>query len=47
MSGDAGATWSYITSIITDNAQYLDYVDFYAHNDMYAMVAALIIEQRS
>ncbi|KIP11591.1 glycoside hydrolase family 27 protein [Phlebiopsis gigantea 11061_1 CR5-6] len=34
MSGDAGATWSYITEIITDNAQYLDYVDFYAHNDM-------------
>lgn len=25
---------SFITSAITTNVQYLDYVDFYAHNDM-------------
>lgn len=34
MSGDASASWSYITSIISTNARYLDYVDFFAHNDM-------------
>ncbi|KII92767.1 glycoside hydrolase family 27 protein [Plicaturopsis crispa FD-325 SS-3] len=34
MSGDSSASWSYITSILTTNAQYLSYVDFYAHNDM-------------
>lgn len=28
------ATWSYITSIIASNVQYLSYVGFYAHNDM-------------
>ena len=25
---------SYITSILVQNVQYLDYIDFYAHNDM-------------
>ncbi|GJE96637.1 glycoside hydrolase family 27 protein [Phanerochaete sordida] len=34
MSGDSSASWSYITEILTTNAQYLDYVDFYSHNDM-------------
>ncbi|OCH95116.1 glycoside hydrolase [Obba rivulosa] len=34
MSGDSTASWSYITSIISTNAQYLSYVDFWAHNDM-------------
>ncbi|KAI0318871.1 glycoside hydrolase superfamily [Amylostereum chailletii] len=34
MSGDAGATWSYITSIMTTNVAHLSSVDFYAHNDM-------------
>ncbi|KAF8585907.1 glycoside hydrolase family 27 protein [Ramaria rubella] len=34
MTGDASATWSFISSAIANNAQYLDYVDFGAHNDM-------------
>jgi len=34
MSGDSSASWSYITEILTTNAQYIDYVDFYSHNDM-------------
>jgi len=34
MSGDSSAEWSYITSIISTNVQYLSYVDFFAHNDM-------------
>ncbi|GJE97766.1 glycoside hydrolase family 27 protein [Phanerochaete sordida] len=34
MAGDSSASWSYITSIINKNSQYLDYVDFYSHNDM-------------
>ncbi|ETW80921.1 glycoside hydrolase family 27 protein [Heterobasidion irregulare TC 32-1] len=34
MSGDSSATWSYITSIMTTNVQYLSSIDFYAHNDM-------------
>ncbi|EIN11673.1 glycoside hydrolase [Punctularia strigosozonata HHB-11173 SS5] len=34
MSGDSSASWSYITSIINLNAQYLDYVTFFSHNDM-------------
>ncbi|RDX42066.1 glycoside hydrolase [Lentinus brumalis] len=34
MSGDASASWSYITSIITTNVQHLDSIDFYSHNDM-------------
>lgn len=34
MSGDSSASWSYITQILSTNAQYLDYVDFYSHNDM-------------
>lgn len=38
MSGDSSATWSYITSIINQNVNYLDYIDFYAHNDMDMMV---------
>jgi alpha-galactosidase len=31
---DSNPTWSYITSIISINVQYLNYIDFYAHNDM-------------
>jgi alpha-galactosidase len=38
MSGDSSATWSYITSIINQNVNYLDYIDFYGHNDMDMMV---------
>jgi alpha-galactosidase len=34
MSGDSSPTWSYVSSIIGRNAQYLNYVDFGAHNDM-------------
>ncbi|EKM54559.1 glycoside hydrolase family 27 protein [Phanerochaete carnosa HHB-10118-sp] len=34
MSGDSTPSWGYITQILTTNAQYLSYVDFYAHNDM-------------
>ncbi|KAL7276831.1 hypothetical protein RUND412_000172 [Rhizina undulata] len=34
MTGDSSDTWSYIQSAITNNAQYLEYVDFWAHNDM-------------
>ncbi|KZP27698.1 glycoside hydrolase family 27 protein [Athelia psychrophila] len=34
MAGDTSATWSYITSIIVSNVQYLSYEGFYAHNDM-------------
>jgi alpha-galactosidase len=34
MTGDASATWSFISSSIATNAQYLSYVNFYAHNDM-------------
>ncbi|KAG9087119.1 hypothetical protein FS749_003154 [Ceratobasidium sp. UAMH 11750] len=34
MSGDSSASWSYITSIIKQNVQYLQYVDFWARNDM-------------
>ncbi|KAG8828620.1 hypothetical protein FRB91_006523 [Serendipita sp. 411] len=51
MSGDSSATWSYITSIINSNSYYLDYVNFYAHNDMDMMEigngALTIQEQRS
>ena len=34
MSGDSEPKWGYIKSIITKNADYLKYVDFFAHNDM-------------
>ena len=34
MSGDAGATWSYIMSIMKTNVQHLDAIDFFSHNDM-------------
>ncbi|KAF8604686.1 glycoside hydrolase, partial [Ceratobasidium sp. AG-I] len=34
MSGDSSATWSYITSIITQNTYYLDYVGMSSCNDM-------------
>ncbi|RPB06716.1 glycoside hydrolase [Morchella conica CCBAS932] len=34
MTGDSSETWSYIQSAITNNANYLDYVGFYGHNDM-------------
>ncbi|KAF9003997.1 glycoside hydrolase superfamily [Cyathus striatus] len=34
MSGDSSATWSYFMSIISTNVLRLDYVDFWAHNDM-------------
>jgi alpha-galactosidase len=34
MSGDAGANWDYIKSILVTNTKYLDYIDFYSHNDM-------------
>ncbi|KAG8773386.1 hypothetical protein FRC15_002039 [Serendipita sp. 397] len=51
MSGDSSATWSYITSIINSNSNYLDYVNFYSHNDMDMMEigngALTIQEQRS
>lgn len=51
MSGDSSATWSYITSIISSNVLYLDYVTFYAHNDMDMMEigngALTIQEQRT
>ncbi|KAG8791686.1 hypothetical protein FRC16_000327 [Serendipita sp. 398] len=51
MSGDSSATWSYITSIISTNSNYLNYVNFYSHNDMDMMEigngALTIQEQRS
>lgn len=34
MAGDATPDWNYIKSIITTNVKYLNYVDFYGHNDM-------------
>jgi len=34
MAGDSNATWGYFASIIALNVQYLNYVDFYSHNDM-------------
>ncbi|KIJ52374.1 glycoside hydrolase family 27 protein [Sphaerobolus stellatus SS14] len=34
MTGDSSATWSFISSAIANNAQYLDYVQFGGHNDM-------------
>ncbi|KAH7925521.1 glycoside hydrolase [Leucogyrophana mollusca] len=34
ISGDANASWAYITSIININVGILDAVTFYAHNDM-------------
>ncbi|KAK7676862.1 hypothetical protein QCA50_020198 [Cerrena zonata] len=34
MSGDASASWSYIVSIINTNAQHLDSINFWSHNDM-------------
>ena len=34
MDYDSQPSWSYITQIMTKNAQYLDAVTFYAHNDM-------------
>jgi len=34
MSGDSGANWNYIKSILTTNTNYLDHINFYAHNDM-------------
>lgn len=34
MSGDASAKWDFIKSILTTNTNYLDYIDFYSHNDM-------------
>ncbi|KAG8807266.1 hypothetical protein FRC17_004548, partial [Serendipita sp. 399] len=34
MSGDSSASWGYITQIISSNVNYLNYVNFYAHNDM-------------
>lgn len=39
MTGDASASWSFVSSAISNNAQYLNYVDFYAHNDMDMMGA--------
>ncbi|KDQ57454.1 glycoside hydrolase family 27 protein [Jaapia argillacea MUCL 33604] len=51
MSGDSSATWSYITSIINTNVQYLDAVNFFAHNDMDMMEigngALTLAEQRT
>nr|VWO96218.1 Sulfatase domain-containing protein [Ganoderma boninense] len=51
MSGDASASWSYITSIITTNVQHLNSIDFYSHNDMDMMEigngALTIQEQRT
>ncbi|KIJ52351.1 glycoside hydrolase family 27 protein [Sphaerobolus stellatus SS14] len=34
MTGDATATWSFISSAIANNAKYLNYVQFGGHNDM-------------
>ncbi|EJF65552.1 glycoside hydrolase [Dichomitus squalens LYAD-421 SS1] len=34
MTGDVSASWSSISSIIAANAQHLDSVDFFSHNDM-------------
>ncbi|TBU26443.1 glycoside hydrolase [Dichomitus squalens] len=34
MTGDVSASWSSISSIIAANAQHLDAVDFFSHNDM-------------
>lgn len=34
MAGDATPDWDYIKSIITTNVMYLEYTDFYGHNDM-------------
>ncbi|CUA75933.1 hypothetical protein RSOLAG22IIIB_01936 [Rhizoctonia solani] len=51
MSGDSSASWSYITSIIAKNVDYLGYVEFYGHNDMDMMEigngALTINEQRT
>ncbi|CAE6515713.1 unnamed protein product [Rhizoctonia solani] len=51
MSGDSSASWSYITSIIAKNVNYLNYVEFYGHNDMDMMEigngALTINEQRT
>ncbi|KAB5594876.1 hypothetical protein CTheo_1691 [Ceratobasidium theobromae] len=51
MSGDSSATWSYITSIIARNVDYINYVDFYGHNDMDMMEigngALTVNEQRT
>ncbi|KAF8894105.1 glycoside hydrolase [Infundibulicybe gibba] len=51
MSGDAGATWSYITSIIKTNVAHLSAIKFGAHNDMDMMEigngALTIQEQRT
>ncbi|KAG8742961.1 hypothetical protein FRC10_000583 [Ceratobasidium sp. 414] len=34
MGGDSSPTWRYIIGAIEHNVQYLQYVDFWAHNDM-------------
>ncbi|KAH7341969.1 glycoside hydrolase superfamily [Rhizoctonia solani] len=51
MSGDSSASWSYITSIIAKNVDYLKYVEFYGHNDMDMMEigngALTVNEQRT
>ncbi|CAE6454595.1 unnamed protein product [Rhizoctonia solani] len=51
MSGDSSTSWSYITSIIAKNVDYLGYVEFYGHNDMDMMEigngALTINEQRT
>lgn len=41
MTGDASASWSFVSSAIANNARYLDYVGFGAHNDMDMMVSPL------
>ncbi|KAH9484982.1 putative alpha-galactosidase B [Psilocybe cubensis] len=51
MSGDATATWSYISNIININAAHLSSVNFFSHNDMDMMEigngALTIQEQRT
>lgn len=38
MSGDVGANWNSLASIISSNAAHLSSVDFYGRNDMYAFL---------
>ena len=40
LTGDASATWSFITSSISTASSYAQYVDFYAHGDMDMMEAS-------
>ncbi|TDL18479.1 glycoside hydrolase [Rickenella mellea] len=51
ITGDASATWSFILSSIQANVNIINYVDFYAHNDMDMMEigngALTIQEQRT